>query len=73
MAIRNSIIVAVVAATALVFLATFMSWIIVRSKYRVRRVLDVVSVLPMALPHIMLGLALVYVYLTLKVGIYGTI
>jgi iron(III) transport system permease protein len=73
MAIRNSIIVAVVAATALVFLATFMSWIIVRSKYRVRRVLDVVSVLPMALPHIMLGFALVYVYLTLKVGIYGTI
>lgn len=73
LAIKNSIIVAVVAATALVFLGTIVSWIIVRSKYRARRLLDVVSVLPMSLPQIMLGFALLYVYITFKVGIYGTI
>jgi len=33
----------------------------------------VITMLPMSMPHMMLGLALIYVYLTFKVGIYGTI
>lgn len=71
--IRNTLIIAVVSATAVVALATVVSWIIVRSKYRARRVLDFLSMLPMAIPPIMMGVALITLYLALKVGIYGTI
>jgi len=73
LAIKNTIIVAGISATALVFLSTIVSWIIVRSKYRWRRALDVITMLPMSIPHIMLGLALIYVYLTIRAGVYGTI
>jgi len=73
LATRNTLIVAGISATVLVFLSTIVSWIIVRSKYRWRRILDVITMLPMSMPHMMLGLALIYVYLTFKVGIYGTI
>jgi iron(III) transport system permease protein len=73
MALENTFIVALVTAAAVVFLATLVSWVIVRSKFRARKLLDVLSVLPMSLPHIMLGLGLIYVYLTVKIGIYGTI
>jgi iron(III) transport system permease protein len=72
-AIRNTLIIAVSAASVLVLLATVISWIIVRSKYRARRVLDALSMLPMAIPQIMLGVALMFLYLVFKVGIYGTI
>jgi len=35
--------------------------------------LDVLSMLPMAFPQIMLGVALLFVYLVVKIGVYGTI
>ena len=73
LAIKNTLIVACISATVLAFLATIVSWIIVRSKYRWRRILDMITMLPMSMPHMMLGLALIYVYLTVRVGIYGTI
>ena len=72
-AIKNTLIIAIVSASAVTLLATIVSWIIVRSKYRARRVLDYLSMLPMAVPPIMMGVALITLYLTLKVGIYGTI
>lgn len=71
--IRNTLIIAVVSATVVVALATVVSWIIVRSKHKARRVLDFLSMLPMAIPPIMMGVALITLYLALKVGIYGTI
>ncbi|MEW6405659.1 MAG: iron ABC transporter permease [Chloroflexota bacterium] len=72
-AIINTLIIAAVSATAVTVLATVVSWIIVRSKYKARRVLDYLSMLPMAVPPIMMGVALITLYLALKVGIYGTI
>lgn len=72
-AIGNTAIVALVSATALVIMSVSISWFVVRSRYRIRRLVDVVCVIPLSIPHIMLGLALIYVYLTFKVGIYGTI
>jgi iron(III) transport system permease protein len=73
LAIQNTLTIAVASASVLVCLATIISWIIVRSKYRARRLLDVLSMLPMAFPQIMLGVALLFVYLVVKIGVYGTI
>lgn len=73
MALKNTLVIALVSATSLVILGTLISWIIVRSRFVARRALDLVCMLPLALPHIMLALALIFVYLTFRVGIYGTI
>jgi len=72
-ATKNTLIVAGLSATVLVFFSTIVSWIIVRSKFRWRRILDVLTMLPMSMPSMMLGLAMIYVYLTIQIGIYGTI
>lgn len=73
-AARNSLVTALVAATAVAFLAVLISWAVVRVKAPGRRTLDVLSFLPMALPGVMLGVALIYVYLTVTVvPIYGSI
>jgi len=54
MAVRNSITVAVVAATVLVFLSTVISWLIVRNNIQSSGRIGRCQFLPMALPHIML-------------------
>lgn len=70
----NSIIVAVVAATAVTTLAALISWYVVRSPGPLRRTYDMVAFLPLAVPNVMIGLALIYVYLTINfLPIYGTV
>lgn len=73
-ATRNSLVVAVVAATVVSLLSVVTAWTVVRSKAPGRRVLDTLSFLPMAMPGVMVGVALIYVYLTITVvPIYGSI
>jgi iron(III) transport system permease protein len=73
-ATRNTVVVALVAATAVALLSVLTSWVVVRSKAPGRRLLDTLAFLPLALPGIMVGVALIYVYLTINfVPIYGTI
>jgi iron(III) transport system permease protein len=48
--------------------------VVVRSKSVGRRILDLLSFAPVAIPGVMMGVALTYVYLTISVvPIYGTI
>jgi len=71
---RNTVVVALVAATAVALLSVLTSWTVVRSRVPGRRVLDTLAFLPLALPGIMVGVALIYVYLTINfVPVYGTI
>ncbi|MCW5773354.1 MAG: iron ABC transporter permease, partial [Rhodospirillaceae bacterium] len=70
----NTVIVAAVAATAVTLLSAVISWVVVRSKARGRKVLDLLAFVPISIPGIIIGVALIYVYLTLSfVPIYGTI
>jgi len=70
----NSIVVAVVAATVVTLLSAAISWVVVRSRARGRKVFDMLAFLPLAVPHTMIGLALIFVYLTFTaVPVYGTI
>lgn len=73
-AVKNTLIVTIVSATGVTSLAVIVSWIAFRSGVKGARILDVLSVLPLAIPAVLVGLALIYVYLTFQfIPIYGTI
>ena len=72
-ALFNNIVVGVISATAAVVLGTAVTWVGVRTKLRGRKLLDIVAFTPMAFPGIVIGLALLWVYLTLPIPLYGTL
>lgn len=69
----NSLWVSVVAATVVVAIAFAVAWTVLRTRQPLRRTIDVLAFMPLAIPGTMIGMALVYVYLTLSfVPVYGT-
>lgn len=75
MATQNSLLIAVVAATAVALLSVLVSWVVVKSKAHGKKMIDALSFLPIAIPGTMIGVALIYVYLSINrwVPIYGTV
>jgi iron(III) transport system permease protein len=73
--VGHSVAIAITAATAVTLLALLVSWLTTRLKVPGGRVLDALAFAPVAVPGVMIGVALVYVYLTLNgiLPIYGTI
>lgn len=69
----NSVIVAVVAALAGTLLAFVVSYVVNRTKLPGREGLGYISMLPLAVPAIVLGLGLLWTWLILPVPIYGTL
>src|ERR1051326_3587771 len=69
----NSILLAVASATTIMLVTSVICWIVVKTKLPGRWLLDNFASLPMVFPGIVLGLAIMILYLTLPVGIYGTI
>ncbi len=73
-AVVHSLSIAVVAATVVCALSLGISWVVVRTDAVGRRSIDVLSFLPIAMPGVLIGTALIYVYLLVKiVPVYGTI
>jgi iron(III) transport system permease protein len=72
-AFGNTLIVIFVSATLTMILAGLLSWTVIRTRWRGRRVLDTLAFLPNSIPGIVVGLALIFMYLTIPIGIYGTI
>ncbi len=73
-AAQNSITISVISATAVAVISIIISWVVVRSNAVGRRVLDALAFLPIAIPGVMIGVALIFVYLTFDLlPIYGTI
>jgi iron(III) transport system permease protein len=71
--VRNSLFLAFASATIVVLLSAVMSWIVVRSKVGGRWLVDNLASLPLVFPGLVLGLAIMICYLTIDIGIYGTI
>jgi iron(III) transport system permease protein len=72
-AVRNTAWLMLSAATVTTLLAAAVAWVVLRSKFPGRRVLDILTFLPHAVPSVVLALALIYVYLTFDfIPIYGT-
>jgi iron(III) transport system permease protein len=70
----NTIVLASSTAAAAVLVHSLIAYIIVRTRYRGRRALDVISWLPFTVPGIILGLALLWLFLTVGIlrPLYGT-
>lgn len=72
-AIKNSILLGLGSATAVMVLTTLASWILVRTKLRGRWLLDLLTTLPLLFPGIVMGLAIMRFYLIVPIPIYGTL
>src|SRR4051812_16248332 len=69
----NSLFLAVTTATLVMLVTAVICWIVVKTKLRGRWLLDNFASLPMVFPGIVLGLAIMILYLYLPFGVYGTI
>lgn len=72
-AFKNSFYLSVGSATLVMLLTSVIAWITVKSKIPGRVFLDNMAFIPIAMPGIVLGVSLIWVYLTLPIPIYGTI
>jgi len=69
----NSLFLAVASATSVMLVSAVICWIVVKTRMPGRWLLDNFASLPMVFPGIVLGLAIMILYLTIPAGIYGTI
>lgn len=71
--IFNSLSVSVTAATATVLVTFVASWLVVRTKIRGRWALDQLAMVPLVFPGIVMGVAVLKMYLAIPLPVYGTI
>src|SRR5258708_3411589 len=72
-AVWNSLLLAVGSATLIMLVTSVICWIVVKTRLPGRWLLDNLASLPMVFPGLVLGLAIMILYLYLPVGVYGTI
>ena len=72
-AFENSFYLSVGSATLVMLLTSVIAWITVKTKLPGRSLLDTMTFIPIAMPGIVLGVSLIWVYLTLPIPIYGTL
>jgi iron(III) transport system permease protein len=74
-ATEHSLVIAIAAASAVMVLSLLVSWLTTRLKAPGSRLIDALAFVPLAIPGVMIGVALVYVYIALNpiLPIYGTI
>lgn len=72
-ALRNSLMLGTGAATAIVLLTAIASWFVVRSRTRGRWLVDNLASIPLIIPGLVVGVALLVIYIRTPVPIYGTI
>lgn len=73
LALKNTLLAAVVAAAATMLLASISSWMAVRGQFQLHALPDALTFLTLGVPSIVLGLALIFLYLTLPIPIYGSV
>jgi iron(III) transport system permease protein len=71
--LRNTLLVAFVSALIVTAIGALLGWIISRSQIRFRFVLDFVSVLSVGIPAVIAALGVMLFYLSLPIGLYGTV
>jgi iron(III) transport system permease protein len=73
--LQNTLILGVGVATAGMLLAAMIAYVIVRTDFRGKHVLDMLTWLPWTVPGLVLSVAMLWAYLTLpaQLGLYGSI
>jgi iron(III) transport system permease protein len=72
-AIKNSILLGMGSASAVMVLTLLASWLLVRTKMHGRWLLDILTTLPLLFPGIVMGLAILRFYLFVPIPVYGTL
>lgn len=73
LSVQNSFAIGIVTATAVMTLAAIVAWVIIRSRLRATAALDQLASLPLVLPGVVLGVAILVLYLRSPIPVYGTI
>ena len=71
--LKNTISLMVVTATLVMLLSLLISWVVVRTGFKWKKLLDAAAFLPHAVPSVVFALALAIFALSLRLPIYGTI
>ena len=71
--LKNTALVAALSALIVTAIGATLGWIISRSQIRGRRILDFLSVMSVGIPAVIVGLAVMMLYLSMPIGVYGTI
>ncbi|OGQ84048.1 MAG: hypothetical protein A3F90_14765 [Deltaproteobacteria bacterium RIFCSPLOWO2_12_FULL_60_19] len=69
----NSFLLGLSSSTLVMVFTAVIAWIVVRTHWRGKGVLDFLAFSPIAVPGLVLGIAILWVYLTLPIPIYGTL
>ncbi|HWL64877.1 MAG TPA: iron ABC transporter permease [Actinomycetota bacterium] len=70
---QNSLVLGISSATFIMFLTAVAAWLVVRTRVAGRWVVDNLTFLPIVVPGLVMGVALLFVYLRHPVPIYGTL
>jgi iron(III) transport system permease protein len=71
--IVNSLTVGVTSASGAVLVAFIAAWIVARTTIRMRWTIDRLAMLPLVFPGIVMAVAILKMYLTIPIPIYGTV
>lgn len=71
--VLNSVMLSFSTATVVMLVTSVICWIVVKTNYPGRWLLDNVASLPIVFPGLVLGLSIMIFYLNVDIGIYGTI
>ncbi|NQV54538.1 MAG: iron ABC transporter permease [Rhodospirillales bacterium] len=72
-AVGNTFLVAGGSAAIVTLIGAMLAWILVRTKMPGRSILDFVSFFSIGIPSVIAGLAAMLLYLSIPIGIYGTV
>jgi iron(III) transport system permease protein len=72
-ALQNSIVLALSSATVAMVLTSMVAWIVYKSRVPGAWLLDFLAFVPITVPGIVLGMALILLYVAMPIPIYGTI
>jgi len=71
--ILNSLTVSMTSATGAILITFLAAWLIVRASIKARWLLDQMAMLPLVFPGIVMGIAVLKMYLVLPLPVYGTL
>jgi iron(III) transport system permease protein len=72
-AMKNSILLATLTATIAMVLTSLIAWIVYKSRLPGAWLLDFLAFVPITIPGIVMGMALILLYVAFPIPIYGTI
>lgn len=72
-AMWNSFVLGISSSTITMLLTAIVAWIIVRTRWHGKGALDFLAFSPIAMPGLVLGIAILWLYLVMPVPVYGTL